>query len=158
MSLTDISQGKYCFSLRIIISDYTRIIPNKMQKRILLDLSLTITIRTAIEYLLEPDLILEHTVYCQFLKICCNESKIFFCDQGRTNMKTNQASATSLPKQLFAASKIVGIPKAKIPEAISLPNPKSEKAGKQNRLYYHGWWSVFIKNDIEPTLSFKLGA
>ena len=40
-------------------------------------------------------------------------------------MNMKQASATSLPKQLFAASKMVGILKAKIPEAISLP--KSEK-------------------------------
>ena len=40
-------------------------------------------------------------------------------------IRWTQASATSLPKQLFAASKMVGIPKAKIPEAISLP--KSEK-------------------------------
>ena len=102
-----------------------------MQKRILLDLSLTITIRTAIEYLLEADLILEHTVYCQFLKICCNESKIFFCDQGRTNMKTKLVSATSLPKQLFAASKIVGIPKAKIPEAISFQIRKARKQGSK---------------------------
>ena len=44
---------------------------------------------------------------------------------GKQHEPLDQASATSLPKQLFAASKMVGIPKAKIPEAISLP--KSEK-------------------------------
>ena len=47
----------------------------------------------------------------------------------------NQASATSLPKQLFYAFKTVGIPKAKIPEAISLP--KSQK--RESRfLYFFG--------------------